>query len=85
MFFIHTPEDTLSMDWINCNMCCRQPGDDKDMKFTLSSCGHIFCDPCLAKGRLSGFRGIRDFFYSVKEPLDMNGFISCFVFVFLFY
>ncbi|XP_045125371.1 probable E3 SUMO-protein ligase RNF212 isoform X2 [Portunus trituberculatus] len=37
------------MDWINCNLCCRQPGDDRERTFTLSSCGHIFCDLCLAR------------------------------------
>ncbi|XP_076034824.1 vilya [Oratosquilla oratoria] len=37
------------MDWINCNICCRQPGDNKDRTFMLSSCGHLFCDICLSK------------------------------------
>ncbi|XP_068243494.1 RING finger protein 212B-like isoform X2 [Palaemon carinicauda] len=35
------------MDWINCNTCCRQPGDEKERKFVLSNCGHLFCDICL--------------------------------------
>ncbi|XP_050696162.1 RING finger protein 212B-like isoform X1 [Eriocheir sinensis] len=38
-----------NMDWINCNLCCRQPGDERERTFTLSSCGHIFCDLCLAR------------------------------------
>ncbi|XP_042880162.1 probable E3 SUMO-protein ligase RNF212 isoform X2 [Penaeus japonicus] len=38
------------MDWINCNSCCRQPGDEKERSFMLTSCGHIFCDVCLAQG-----------------------------------
>ncbi|KAK4297800.1 hypothetical protein Pmani_029804 [Petrolisthes manimaculis] len=42
-------EDITEMDWINCNSCCRQPGDEKDRTFVLTSCGHIFCDLCLTK------------------------------------
>ncbi|XP_045608706.1 E3 ubiquitin-protein ligase RNF212B isoform X2 [Procambarus clarkii] len=38
------------MDWINCNSCCRQPGDEKERTFVLTSCGHIFCDLCLRQG-----------------------------------
>lgn len=42
--------NNISMDWINCNSCCRQPGDERERTFALSSCGHIFCDLCLAQG-----------------------------------
>ncbi|XP_069950842.1 E3 ubiquitin-protein ligase RNF212B isoform X2 [Cherax quadricarinatus] len=42
------------MDWINCNTCCRQPGDEKERIFTLTSCGHIFCDVCLAQAECPG-------------------------------
>ncbi|XP_071525633.1 uncharacterized protein vilya isoform X2 [Panulirus ornatus] len=39
----------INMDWINCNSCCRQPGDESERTFALTSCGHIFCDLCLAQ------------------------------------
>ncbi|XP_037802927.1 RING finger protein 212B-like [Penaeus monodon] len=39
----------FAMDWINCNSCCRQPGDEKERTFVLTSCGHIFCDVCLSQ------------------------------------
>nr|XP_027223455.1 RING finger protein 212B-like [Penaeus vannamei] len=39
----------FAMDWINCNSCCRQPGDEKERTFVLTSCGHIFCDICLSQ------------------------------------
>ncbi|KAL7646302.1 UNVERIFIED_CONTAM: hypothetical protein RMT77_003211 [Armadillidium vulgare] len=37
------------MDWINCNVCCRQPCDEKERLFSITSCGHILCDLCLSK------------------------------------
>ena len=41
----------FDMDWINCNSCCRQPGDERERKFMLTNCGHIFCDICLSQGK----------------------------------
>ncbi|CAL4059760.1 unnamed protein product, partial [Meganyctiphanes norvegica] len=37
------------MDWVNCNTCCRQPGDEPNCQFKLTSCGHFFCEICLAQ------------------------------------
>ncbi|MPC24822.1 hypothetical protein E2C01_017917 [Portunus trituberculatus] len=51
VFFYHKKGTAAGMDWINCNLCCRQPGDDRERTFTLSSCGHIFCDLCLARAK----------------------------------
>lgn len=50
VFFYYEKKNNSSMDWINCNSCCRQPGDEKERTFCLTSCGHIFCDKCLSQG-----------------------------------
>ncbi|XP_066979895.1 probable E3 SUMO-protein ligase RNF212 isoform X2 [Macrobrachium rosenbergii] len=52
--FILYNNELPTMDWINCNTCCRQPGDERERKFVLSSCGHIFCDVCLMQADSQG-------------------------------
>ncbi|KAL5021098.1 hypothetical protein ScPMuIL_000253 [Solemya velum] len=37
-------EDTDMVDWLHCNTCFHQPGDG--LQFSLTSCGHIYCEKC---------------------------------------
>lgn len=37
------------MDWVHCNNCYIQPGDEEIKKFFITNCGHIYCDECLHK------------------------------------
>ncbi|KAK2181345.1 hypothetical protein NP493_403g06015 [Ridgeia piscesae] len=32
-------------DWVHCNLCFKQPGGER--KFSLTNCGHIYCEECL--------------------------------------
>ncbi|XP_073424899.1 probable E3 SUMO-protein ligase RNF212 isoform X3 [Dendrobates tinctorius] len=36
-------------DLVRCNLCFQQPGR-KASRFSITSCGHVFCEQCLRKG-----------------------------------
>jgi len=36
-------------DWVHCNLCFKQPGGER--KFSLTNCGHIYCEECLPSGK----------------------------------
>ncbi|KAM4022416.1 LOW QUALITY PROTEIN: putative E3 SUMO-protein ligase RNF212 [Anomaloglossus baeobatrachus] len=44
----HTKETKMN-ELVRCNMCFQQPGR-KDPRFSITSCGHVFCEQCLRKG-----------------------------------
>lgn len=35
------------MDWIHCNSCYLLPTQSKGKKFSLTSCGHVYCENCV--------------------------------------
>lgn len=35
------------MDWIHCNLCYLLPSQSKGRKFSLTSCGHVYCENCV--------------------------------------
>ncbi|GFG29789.1 hypothetical protein Cfor_11505 [Coptotermes formosanus] len=35
------------MDWIHCNSCYLLPSQSKGKKFSLTSCGHVYCEDCV--------------------------------------
>lgn len=35
------------MDWIHCNSCYLLPTQSKGKKFSLTSCGHVYCEDCV--------------------------------------
>lgn len=39
------------VDWLHCNICYHQPGDG--LKFSLTSCGHIYCEKCTSQLQVS--------------------------------
>ncbi|CAM1298270.1 Uncharacterised protein g2083 [Pycnogonum litorale] len=39
----------IMSDWVHCNKCYTRPGSKNEMKFFLTSCGHIFCQECVQK------------------------------------
>ncbi|KAF7468477.1 Hypothetical predicted protein [Marmota monax] len=41
--------------WVFCNYCFQSPR--RTSSFSLTSCGHVYCDACLGKGRGSVGRG----------------------------
>ena len=41
------------MDWIHCNICYSQPGED-GKQYLLTSCGHIYCTICYKENCLDG-------------------------------
>ncbi|CAE1294675.1 unnamed protein product [Acanthosepion pharaonis] len=36
------------VDWLHCNLCFTQPGNG--IKFSLTNCGHVYCEKCLTEG-----------------------------------
>ncbi|KAM4039286.1 putative E3 SUMO-protein ligase RNF212 isoform 2-T2 [Anomaloglossus baeobatrachus] len=44
----HTKETKMN-ELVRCNMCFQQPGR-KASQFSITSCGHVFCEQCLRKG-----------------------------------
>ncbi|CAI9719483.1 finger 212B-like isoform X2 [Octopus vulgaris] len=36
------------VDWLHCNLCFNQPGNG--IKFSLTNCGHVYCEKCLNEG-----------------------------------
>jgi len=37
----------IKMDWIHCNSCHLLPTQSKGKKFSLTSCGHVYCEDCV--------------------------------------
>ena len=62
----------IMADWVHCNICFHQPGDG--CKFSLTSCGHIFCDKCVLKGKI--FEILLRVLYSQVMLKDMFFFLT---------